>query len=205
VAPVKKTAPVAKKTAPAKKAGPAKAVAPTKKAGPAKAAKKVAVVAPEVAPPPKATLKPAPPRKAGTVICPISGFEVKPEKPNLTPKQLDALRERLYEERRQHVRQADELKAEADALNDEREQGDTQFDEESGEGDTLSVERERGLFLSATARQAVGQIDAALARMDAGNYGLCTPSGRRISLPRLEAIPWAELCVDCKARAERRR
>ena len=60
------------------------------------------------------------------------------------------------------MRQAAELQAEAEALVTEREQGDTQFDEESGEGDTISVERERDLMLSATARQAVEEIDAAL-------------------------------------------
>ena len=48
-------------------------------------------------------------------------------------------------------------------------------------------------------------IDAALARMDAGTYGLCTPAGRRIAVARLEAIPWAETCVECKQRVERRR
>ena len=80
-----------------------------------------------------------------------------------------------------------------------------QFDEESGEGDTISVERERDLMLSATANQAVEEIDDALARMAAGTYGLCTPAGRRIPVARLEAIPWAETCVDCKQRVERRR
>ena len=42
-------------------------------------------------------------------------------------------------------------------------------------------------------------------RMAAGSYGLCTPAGRRIPVARLEAIPWAETCVDCKQRVERRR
>jgi RNA polymerase-binding transcription factor DksA len=115
------------------------------------------------------------------------------------------LRELLLAERERHLRQAAALAAEAEALAREREQGDTQFDEESGEGDTINVERERDLILSATARQAVDEIDRALARMDAGTYGLCVPAGRRIPVARLEAIPWAEYCVDCKARVERRR
>ena len=54
------------------------------------------------------------------------------------------------------------LRAEADALIEGREPGDVQFDEESGEGDTLAVERERDLALSAQARAAVDEIDAAL-------------------------------------------
>ena len=103
------------------------------------------------------------------------------------------------------MRQAADLQADAEALVHDREQGDTQFDEESGEGDTISVERERDLMLSATARLAVDEIDLALERMAAGTYGLCTPAGRRISVARLEAIPWADTCVDCKQRVERRR
>ena len=52
------------------------------------------------------------------------------------------------------------------------EPGDVQFDDESGEGDTLVVERERDLALSAQARQTIADIDAALARIEDGTYGL---------------------------------
>jgi RNA polymerase-binding transcription factor DksA len=212
---VKKAAP--DKKAPAKKVAPAKkAPAPKtggKKAAPAKKAVKKAApkaVAPEPeapkrAKPTAADLIPKPARKSGSVICPLSGFEVVPQKPNLGERTIERLRTHLTEERARHLRQADDLAAEAEALAHERDQGDTQFDEESGEGDTVNVERERDLLLSASARQTVEQIDAALARMDAGTYGLCVPAGRRIAVERLDAIPYAEECVDCKARAERRR
>jgi len=118
---------------------------------------------------------------------------------------LEKLKVMLVEERARHLRQANELQADADALVVEREQGDTQFDEESGEGDTISVERERDLMLSAQQQQAVEEIDRALARMADKTYGLCAPAGRRLSVARLEAIPWADTCVDCKQRVERRR
>ena len=49
--------------------------------------------------------------------------------------------------------------------------GDVQFDDEGGEGDTMVVERERDLALSAQARDAVAEIDAALARITDGTYG----------------------------------
>jgi len=103
------------------------------------------------------------------------------------------------------VRQARDLAAEAEALASEREPGDTQFDEESGEGDTLNVERERDLALSASATQAVEEIDRALRRMDTGNYGICERCGKKIAVARLEALPFAALCIDCKSREERRR
>jgi DnaK suppressor protein len=74
-----------------------------------------------------------------------------------------------------------------------------QFDEESGEGDTLAVERERDLALSAQARVAIEEIDAALAKIDSGTYGVCEQCGERIPKERLRALPYARLCVKCKS------
>ena len=193
-----KRAPV--KAAPAAKKAPDKAAVakqlPSAKAAPEKKTVEPAVVV---------TAFPKPPRKPSTVICPLSGFEVKPDKPNLSPRTVERLRAKLVAERERHIQQADELAAEAEALAAEREGGDTQFDEESGEGDTFNIERERDLLLSASARQAVDEIDRALVRIKEKTYGVCVPAGRRISLERLEALPYADTCVECKARAERRR
>jgi RNA polymerase-binding transcription factor DksA len=206
-APTKQAAPakkaVAKKAAPAKKA-PTKQAAPAKKAVAKKAAAVKAAPA-KASPAKKAEPVKKAPRKPTTVICPLSGFEVKPEKPGLSPKTVERLKESLLQERARHVQQAADLQAEADQLAAEREGGDTQFDEESGEGDTINIERERDLLLSASAQQIVDEIDRALERIAGGTYGLCLPAGRRINLERLEALPYAETCVDCKARAERRR
>src|SRR5687767_4483063 len=129
----------------------------------------------------------------------------KVETANFPPKTLEKLRRLLEEERETYVRQARDLAAEAEALATEREPGDTQFDEESGEGDTLNVERERDLALSASANQAVEEIDRALRRMDTGSYGICERCGKKIAVARLEALPFAALCIECKSREERRR
>jgi RNA polymerase-binding transcription factor DksA len=199
-----KPAPAKRAVAPAKKAA-SPTPTPAKKRAPAKAetATPTKVVAAKVAP--TKVVPEKKPRPSSTVICPLSGFEVKPDKANLAPSTVERLRALLVEERARHLHQADELLAEAEALATDREGGDTQFDEESGEGDTVNVERERDLLLSASARQIVDEIDGALERIAAGTYGLCVPAGRRISLERLEALPFADTCVDCKARAERRR
>jgi RNA polymerase-binding protein DksA len=129
----------------------------------------------------------------------------KTQKSGISPKTLERLVGRLREERSTYTRQAEDLAAEAEALMEDREPGDTQFDEESGEGDTISVERERDLALSATARAAVEEIDAALERVKAGTYGICLRCGKNIPVARLEAVPHAALCIDCKSRQERRR
>ena len=111
---------------------------------------------------------------------------------------IETQRQSLLEERARYTHQADSLKAEADALMQDRDPGDVQFDDESGEGDTVAVERERDLALSAQARAAVEEIDEALARIDAGTYGVCVTSGLPIPKERLEAIPWAAERVEYK-------
>ena len=41
--------------------------------------------------------------------------------------------------------------------------------------------------------------------MDAGSYGICERCGKKIGVARLEAVPFAALCIECKSREERRR
>jgi DnaK suppressor protein len=108
-------------------------------------------------------------------------------------------RAELLAERANYVEQAESLRMDAEKLAEDMEPGDIQFDEESGEGDTLNVERERDLALSAQARAAVDEVDRALAKMDAGTYGVCERCGQAIPKARLKALPYASLCVACKS------
>lgn len=191
--PAKKTTPAAKKTAPTKKTAPAtkaaakKAVAATK-AVPAPAKK--APVATKAVPAPAKVIKkaaPAPPKR------PTVGVYAK------DTKFLDAQRVLLHEERTIYAGQAVDLRAEADSLALEREPGDVQFDEESGEGGTVTVDRERNLALSAQASAAVEEIDDALRKIDRKFYGGCERCFKPIPKARLQALPFARLCVACKS------
>ena len=47
-------------------------------------------------------------------------------------------------------------------------------------------------------------IDSALTRIQQGKYGICIKCSKKIPQPRLEAIPYALMCVECKAADERR-
>ena len=46
-------------------------------------------------------------------------------------------------------------------------------------------------------------MDNALARIEQGRYGLCMRCGKLIPQARLEAIPYAVLCIDCKSAEEK--
>jgi DnaK suppressor protein len=112
---------------------------------------------------------------------------------------LATQRAALLRERSTYLEQAASLKAEAESLVEEMEPGDIQFDDESGEGGTVTVDRERDLALSAQALAAVEEIDHTLAKMDNGTYGICENCGKLIVKARLEALPYARLCIDCKS------
>ena len=47
------------------------------------------------------------------------------------------------------------------------------------------------------ARLELKQIDAALVRMDDGSYGECVACGNEIPVARLQAVPFADKCIDC--------
>jgi DnaK suppressor protein len=68
---------------------------------------------------------------------------------------------------------------------------------------TQVFEQQRDLALRERNEQHLAQVEAALARLDAGTYGACANCGRPISAERLEAIPWAALCIDCQRAAGR--
>jgi RNA polymerase-binding protein DksA len=68
---------------------------------------------------------------------------------------------------------------------------------------TETVEREIGNTLEEHDERLLFAIDAALGRIDEGTYGKCVNCGAQIPEGRLEAMPWATLCIECKRKEER--
>src|ERR1700730_2500215 len=62
---------------------------------------------------------------------------------------------------------------------------------------TQVFEQQRDLALRDRAEQHLALVDAALARLDDGTFGACLRCGKPIAPDRLEALPWAEHCIDC--------
>jgi RNA polymerase-binding protein DksA len=66
-----------------------------------------------------------------------------------------------------------------------------------------TYDRELDSTLEESEEQHLGRVDAALKRIEAGTYAACENCGQPIAPERLEAMPWATLCIDCKRKAER--
>jgi DnaK suppressor protein len=71
--------------------------------------------------------------------------------------------------------------------------------------DATQRDADREVDFARTDRDAVelAEIDEALARMDAGQYGLCADCGEAIAPARLQSAPQALRCVACESRHER--
>jgi DnaK suppressor protein len=70
-------------------------------------------------------------------------------------------------------------------------------DEHDPEGATIAFERQQVVALLDQARRRLADVEAALARRDTGDYGVCESCGRPIAPERLAARPAARTCIDC--------
>ncbi|MEU8676678.1 TraR/DksA C4-type zinc finger protein [Streptomyces sp. NPDC048560] len=84
-----------------------------------------------------------------------------------------------------------------------RDSGDGAGDDDADTG-TKNITREHELSLAANAQEMLEQSERALARLDAGTYGLCEVCGKPIGKARMQAFPRATLCVEDKQKQERR-
>jgi RNA polymerase-binding transcription factor DksA len=66
------------------------------------------------------------------------------------------------------------------------------------------LDREVDESLEDNAEDIGREIDAALERIDAGTYGICVSCGQQIPEERLDAVPYAVLCLSCKREEEAR-
>jgi DnaK suppressor protein len=65
-----------------------------------------------------------------------------------------------------------------------------------------SYNRDEAINVMLSSRLA--EIDGALERLSAGNYGICSSCSGTIPPRRLEALPFATLCVNCQSVADKR-
>ncbi|HEY6595767.1 MAG TPA: TraR/DksA family transcriptional regulator [Asanoa sp.] len=80
---------------------------------------------------------------------------------------------------------------------------DSAGDDQADTG-TKTFEREQEISLANNILDRISQVERALERLQAGNYGWCERCGNAIPVERLAAFPSATLCVTCKQLEERR-
>ena len=113
----------------------------------------------------------------------------------------ERFREILLEERQRVTAAINYLHEEnPGSIEDEEEET---FDNHLGDAATITFTREMDYSLEENAGHVLAAIDAALKRIDEGTFGVCARCGRPIAEERLEAMPYATKCIDCKRLEER--
>jgi DnaK suppressor protein len=105
-------------------------------------------------------------------------------------------RDALVEERSTALAQVEALTREFDGMVAASKASNAD-DEHDPEGATIAFERQQVVALLDQARRRLSDVEAALARRDAGDYGTCENCGRPIAPQRLAARPAARTCIDC--------
>jgi len=136
------------------------------------------------------------PLKAAAKAVPERLVPAKPLKSTLTKKELEPYRHMLLDLKQKLIRDV--------LLNQEA-------SNESIDGEVLDLadqasdawDKDLANSLSETERMRLNAVEAALKRVDEGSYGMCQACGKPIPLRRLEALPFAKLCVQCQQEEER--
>lgn len=121
----------------------------------------------------------------------------RPEVAPLKKKEIEMLKEVLVSEKLKLLRHLEEVSASSEE----------QLDSTVLSGDAADI---ASLEMAQASLQKIGKregyllkkIEVALNKINEGTYGLCESCGEPISLPRLQARPVAQLCIDCKTDQE---
>ncbi len=151
---------------------PAKTATKTKKSAPA-------------GKPAKAT--PAKPAPAPVVISP----------------EWEKFRDLLLAERTRLEAELEEIESRtAHASDAERATELSSYDDHPADLASETFEREKDLAIAESVESLLNQVNTALEKVDRGTYGTCDACGRPIKKARLQALPFATLCLECQDRLE---
>jgi DnaK suppressor protein len=111
-------------------------------------------------------------------------------------------RERLLQERTQLLQRIAEQRG---GLVSRADMAADHFDNSFQSRAQIRSERQTEFAINEHETAELGDIEAALERLDAGTYGQCTDCGVTIPPARLNAYPTAKRCIDCQTQKEQRR
>jgi RNA polymerase-binding protein DksA len=117
---------------------------------------------------------------------------------------IDRFREALLEERGRVEAAIQNLHDENPGTLAEDAGEETAYDNHLADTATETYDRELDYTLEENSEHVLAEIEAALKRVAEGTYGICANCGKPVAVDRLDALPWATLCIDCQRDRERR-
>lgn len=113
----------------------------------------------------------------------------------MTPKEINQLKEKLVNQREESIRFLDRLRHESRSL-------DADSVQDSADWSVATLSKEFLFEQSSQRRTNLRLIEAALARMTEGSFGICVACDDEIQTRRLQAVPWTQFCLSCQEALE---
>jgi RNA polymerase-binding protein DksA len=122
----------------------------------------------------------------------------------VTERDMKFFEERLLAERQKILKDMGHLENTVLKVNQRDSSGDLSgYSFHMADAGTDAMEREKAFMFASAEGRMLMQIDDALRRLYNGVYGTCEMCGNPIARARLEAMPYARLCVSCKEKEEK--
>jgi len=169
---------------------------PAKKKTAAKAKPSAATEAKKAAPAVAAPVKPAP---AQIVVEAVARPKESAKDRDARERRQETLHQMLMGKRQEIIR---EIEGNLGQSLTEDQQRRLESARDVGDQALMDLDRELGISLMEMRNRRRQAIDESLNRLRDGTYGMCAECGIEISEKRLQAVPFAKLCVECQSKAE---
>ncbi|MHB0939231.1 MAG: TraR/DksA C4-type zinc finger protein [Armatimonadota bacterium] len=123
----------------------------------------------------------------------------------ITTTRLRAIKKRLLAEKERLEQELHEIMERTSISSDIEQVTElSTYDDHPADLASETFEREKDLALEGNIQDLLDKVNTALEKIEDSTYGLCDSCGVEINPNRLEALPWASLCLDCQDRLEGR-
>ncbi|MBI4743289.1 MAG: TraR/DksA C4-type zinc finger protein [Actinobacteria bacterium] len=117
-------------------------------------------------------------------------------------KKLETFKKKLLEEKENLEKEMSELQDRNLEESQSEVSGENSYNEDFADSGTATFERERDLSLEKNIKDLIHRVNEALKRIEKGTYGICDSCGKEIDPARLKALPYVNLCIECKKKEE---
>jgi RNA polymerase-binding protein DksA len=122
----------------------------------------------------------------------------------MTEEQLAYLKKIILEKRDRLLAELENMKSSGLNTSMKETSGDhSSYSFHMADQGTDTMDREQQYFFAARDGNLLYHLNLALERIDKGEFGACVQCGKDISMERLEAVPHARLCIECKSKEEK--
>jgi DnaK suppressor protein len=123
----------------------------------------------------------------------------------LTKKETEHFKKKILAERERILREIGRIEEAINEASEDQEGSKQSYSNHLADLGTDYMEKEKNYYYATQEGHYLRSLDEALERLERGEYGKCLECGDLISLKRLEAVPSAKLCINCKSKNEKPR